>query len=181
VRSVSKYSISKPIRTGLKAVQTLNHWYTIFWETITLIKGKYIQIPVFDNSSRMAKFLHMKTFLLQSKQFSMCTKSISAYQNWKKNTQSIVLKTHGAKHRMWGKYFASKHRKSQFDMNMSVVLKSTQKLLFISNFLDNTRKMVAKNQEEKLYTVFCFSCKITKSEVTRIWLHNDDIWNLSIR
>jgi len=50
---------------------------------------------------------------------------------------SIVQKTHWAKHRtrMWVKCFASKHRKSQFDMNMTVVLKSTKTILIISNFL----------------------------------------------
>ena len=48
-----------------------------------------------------------------------------------------------------GKMFMSKHHKSQFDMNLTVVLKSTQKLLFISNSFDKIRKMVTKNQQIK--------------------------------
>jgi len=58
---------------------------------------------------------------------------------------SIVLK-HGAKPRtrIWRKNFAPKHRKSQFDINLTVVFKSTQKLLFIRNFFDKICKMVTK-------------------------------------
>jgi len=49
-----------------------------------------------------------------------------------------------------GKIFASKHLKSQFDKNLTVALKSTQKLIFIySNFFDKIRKMVTKKSTNK--------------------------------
>jgi len=41
-------------------------------------------------------------------------------------------------------------------MNMTVVLKSTQNLLFISNDFDNIRKMVTKNQQIKIIYSFLF-------------------------
>jgi len=90
VRIVSKYGISYPIGTCLKAVQTLvNHWYTIFWETIKLIKGNDIQIPVFDHSSRNYGYnLHMNKDLFQSKQYPMC---IFANQNWKKDNINYFI------------------------------------------------------------------------------------------
>jgi len=68
-----------------------------------------------------------------------------------------------------GNFFASKHR---FGKNLTVVLKSTQQLLFISNFFDKIRKMVTKKTTNKNNIQFFVSP--VKSEVTRIW-HDIDV------
>ena len=57
---------------------------------------------------------------------------------------------------MWGEKITSKRRKSQFDINMTVVLKSTQQLVLISNFFDNICKMVKKNLHIKIIYSFLF-------------------------
>jgi len=46
----------------------------------------------------------------------------------------MVLTTHGAKPRMWGIFFASKHPKSKTGMNLTVVLKGTQNYYSYATF-----------------------------------------------
>ena len=51
-----------------------------------------------------------------------------------------------------------------FDMNLTVVLKSTPKILFINNFFDKNRKVVTKNQQIKkiIYSFFYSPVKFQK-------------------
>jgi len=69
---------------------------------------------------------------------------------------------------MWGKQFESKHCKSQIDMNLTIVCKSTQKLLFISNFFDKIPKMVSKNQQIKIIYSYIMA-NFTRKSVPSTW------------
>jgi len=78
-------------------------------------------------------------------------------------------------------------QKSYFAMNLTVVFKSIQKLLFISNFLTRFKKWWQYRQIKIIYSYFCFSCKLSKSIVTRqrrfvsVWQYGNKCSSLSTR
>ena len=114
---VSTYCTPKPIRTGLKSGSNprIPMIYNIFRDK--KFKSPFLTI----HPENMTMILAIKKDFFQSKQYRVCTKSRKAFL-------STVLKTHGAKPRTWENLCVK--TSSQFDMNLTVVLKSTQKILF---------------------------------------------------
>jgi len=78
---------------------------------------------------------------------------------------------------MWGYVFTLKLRKSHFDMNLTVVIKGTQNNYSLATFLTRFVKWWQKSINENYIQFFCFSCKISKSEVTIIWHDSVDIFD----
>jgi len=126
------------------------------------------QIPVFDNSSRKNDFdcVHAERFFFSPNNI-LSTKSIFAPQDWKRlHNKSIVLK-HGSKPHtcIWGIFL----HQNIVSLNVTWIWQLSSTVP--KNYYSLATRSVKWWQKtyKKLNTVFCFSCKISASEVTKIW------------